>query len=133
MAEEFTSRKKKQKKLLEAAFFRHRNLFILSTGIVTGILASPILIPIGIIVYGIVCYLDLQSEEFVKKVLYPEANGVKPGAEKPPLANTSPLQLIVLLPSGLSTPMPVTRPRSSVTIAVAAVSKRTGMPLDLTI
>jgi uncharacterized phage infection (PIP) family protein YhgE len=86
MTTQLASRQEKHKKIVKAALCRPRNLFILSTGIITGIAAAPILIPIGVMAYGIVCYLDLNSEAFVKKVLQAEEHPAKPLAEPPPQA-----------------------------------------------
>ncbi len=69
MAQKLTSHKSKQKTLLKASLFNFKNLFVLGTGIVAGASFSYILIPIGIVAYGVLCYLDLSSEEFAKKVL----------------------------------------------------------------
>lgn len=63
-------RRDQRKQLLRAAFLNPKNLFVLAIGLLTGTIAT-ILIPIGIMAYGILCYLDLSSEEFVKRVLYP--------------------------------------------------------------
>ena len=62
------SRKTKQKALLKASLLKPLNLFVLAAGFVSGAF-SYILVPIGIMAYGILCYLDLSSKEFAKKVL----------------------------------------------------------------
>lgn len=64
------TRKDQQKKLFRAVLLNPKNLLVLAIGLATGTIAT-ILIPIGIMAYGILCYLDLSSEEFVKQVLYP--------------------------------------------------------------
>lgn len=69
MGEKLVSRKSKQTKLLKASFLNPKNLFVLATGVVAGVSFSYVLIPIGIMAYGILCYLDLSSVEFAKKVL----------------------------------------------------------------
>ncbi len=63
------SRKNKQKKLLKASLLKPFNLFVFGIGIVAGVFFSYVLIPIGIMAYAILCYLDLSSKEFVKNVL----------------------------------------------------------------
>ncbi len=67
------TRKDQQKQLLRAALLSPKNLLVLGVGLATGAIAT-ILIPIGIMAYGILCYLDLSSEEFVKHVLYPNSH-----------------------------------------------------------
>jgi chromosome segregation ATPase len=86
MAEKLRSRESKQKKLLKVSLLNPKNLFVLATGFVAGIFFSPILIPIGIMAYGILCYLDLSSEEFVKKVLQLDESGSSVTDEMPPLS-----------------------------------------------
>lgn len=73
-----TSRRsgKERAQLLRAALLRPKNVFILATGCVAGFFASPFLIPIGCLAYGVLCYLDLNSEEFVNAVLHPSSQGV---------------------------------------------------------
>ncbi len=61
--------KNSQKEIIKAALFNLKNIFVLATGIVAGWIFSPMLIPIGAMAYGVLCYLDLSSKEFVKKVL----------------------------------------------------------------
>ena len=67
------SRKEERTKVLKAAFLNPKNLFVLAIGLVTGTI-SMVLIPIGIMAYGILCYLDLSSEDFVQSVLYPQTD-----------------------------------------------------------
>ncbi len=69
MAKGLTSPKSKQKALLKASLLNPKNLFVLATGLVAGGVFSYILIPIGVMAYGVLCYLDLSSKEFAKKVL----------------------------------------------------------------
>jgi hypothetical protein len=69
MEKQLASRKNKQTKLLKASLLNPKNLFVLATGFVAGTFFSYVLIPIGIMAYGILCYLDLSSVEFAKKVL----------------------------------------------------------------
>lgn len=70
MGEKLVSRKSKQTKLLKASLLSPKNLFVLATGFAAGVYFSTyVLIPIGIMAYGILCYLDLSSVEFAKKVL----------------------------------------------------------------
>jgi len=71
------ARKAQHKQLLRAALLNPKNLLVLAIGLATGTIA-PILIPIGIMAYGILCYLDLSSEDFVKRVLYPHADPPAP-------------------------------------------------------
>lgn len=63
--------RKEHKQLLRAALLRPKNVLVLGTGCVAGIFAYPILIPIGILAYGLLCYLDINSEEFINAVLHP--------------------------------------------------------------
>ena len=86
MAEKLASRKDQQKKLLKGSLLNLKNLCVLATGFVAGIFFAPILIPIGMMAYGILCYLDLSSAEFVKNVLHPEEGGSKAADKKQPLA-----------------------------------------------
>ena len=65
------SRKEERTKVLKAALLNPKNLLVLAIGLVTGTI-STVLIPIGIMAYGILCYLDLSSEDFVQSVLYPQ-------------------------------------------------------------
>jgi len=54
--------------VLKAALFKPLNLMVL----VGGCLAAKfsfMLIPVGIMAYGILCYLDVSNDEFVKKIL----------------------------------------------------------------
>lgn len=69
MGEKLVSRKSKQTKLVKASLLNPKNLFVLATGFMAGAFFSYVLIPIGIMAYGILCYLDLSSVEFAKKVL----------------------------------------------------------------
>jgi Ni,Fe-hydrogenase I large subunit len=64
------TRKDQRKKLLRAAFLNPKNLIVLVIGITLGIIDTTV-IPIGIMAYGLLCYLNLNSDEFVKQVLYP--------------------------------------------------------------
>ena len=77
MAASSPTRNEQQKQLLRAALLNPKNLFVLAIGLATGTIA-PILIPIGIMAYGILCYITLSSEEFVKRVLYPNADQQAP-------------------------------------------------------
>jgi DNA repair exonuclease SbcCD ATPase subunit len=81
MTKELVSRKSKMTKLLKASLLNPKNLFVLATGFVAGIFFSYVLIPIGIMAYGILCYLDLSSEDFVKKVLKLDENGSEAALE----------------------------------------------------
>jgi hypothetical protein len=69
MVKELVPQKTKFRTVVKAAVFNPKNLVVLATGIVAGTLFSYVLIPIGIMAYGILCYLDLSSADFVKKVL----------------------------------------------------------------
>jgi hypothetical protein len=69
MIPQLSPQKNNQKEIIKASLFNFKNLFVLATGIVAGWIFSPLLIPIGAIAYGVMCYLDVSSEEFVKKVL----------------------------------------------------------------
>jgi len=69
MTKKLASRKSKIRKLLKTSLLNPKNLFVLATGFVAGTFFSYVLIPIGIMAYGILCYLDLSSEEFAKKAL----------------------------------------------------------------
>lgn len=81
-------RKDKLKKLLKASLLNPKNLFVLITGFVAGKF-SLALIPIGIMAYGILCYLDLSSEEFVKKVLNSDKKTAKIDPDKSQIRSLS--------------------------------------------
>jgi hypothetical protein len=68
MLRERLLRKNRVKVLAKASLLKPLNLFVLCTGFAAGTF-SYILIPVGILAYGMLCYLDLSSEEFAKKVL----------------------------------------------------------------
>ncbi|MBD3308495.1 hypothetical protein GF339_18865 [candidate division KSB3 bacterium] len=74
MAKGLTPLKTKQTVVVKASLLNPKNLFVLATGLVTGGLFSPILIPLGVLAYGVMCYLDLSSEEFVNKILRTQAS-----------------------------------------------------------
>ena len=74
------SGKEERTKVLKAALLNPKNLFVLAVGLATGMISS-VLIPIGIMAYGILCYLDLNSEDFVQRVLYPNADLSSDGSE----------------------------------------------------
>jgi hypothetical protein len=93
MAAKVPSRKEQYRKLLKEAAYRPRNLFILATGFVTGIWAHPILIPFGILAYGILCYLDVNTEKFVNAVLTPTETKPRPASAAPKPAEPSPVRL----------------------------------------
>lgn len=61
-------RKDQQKKVLKASLLNPKNLFVLAIGLATGAI-SYVLIPVGILAYGILCYLDVSSKDFVDRVL----------------------------------------------------------------
>lgn len=67
---------KERTQLLRAALLRPKNLLILGTGCAAGIFTYPILIPIGFLAYGLLCYLDISSEEFSNAVLRPSPQSV---------------------------------------------------------
>jgi chromosome segregation ATPase len=68
MLRERLLRRNRLKALLKASLLKPLNLFVLGVGFAAGTF-SYILIPVGILAYGVLCYLDLSSEEFAKKVL----------------------------------------------------------------
>jgi hypothetical protein len=62
--------KRHQIKLLKTSLLKPSNLLVLGIGVVGGILYSWLLIPIGVLAYSILCYLDISSEEFLEEVLH---------------------------------------------------------------
>ena len=64
------TRQAKQRTIVKAALLNPKNLFVLGVGVLSGAFFATILIPLGMMAYGILCYLDFSSEEFVKKILH---------------------------------------------------------------
>lgn len=60
--------KYQRKKVLKASLLKPTNVLVLATGILAGTF-SGMLIPVGIVAYGVLCYLDLSSEGFLRQVL----------------------------------------------------------------
>lgn len=54
--------------ILKAALLKPTNLLVLAGGCLAANF-SFMLIPVGIMAYGILCYLDVSNDEFVKKIL----------------------------------------------------------------
>ncbi len=54
--------------ILHAALLKPTNLLVLAVGCLAAKF-SFMLIPVGIMAYGILCYLDVSNDEFVKKIL----------------------------------------------------------------
>lgn len=69
MSNEIMTRQAKQRTIVKAALLNPKNLFVLGVGILSGAFFSLALVPLGILAYGMLCYLDFSSEEFVKKIL----------------------------------------------------------------
>lgn len=63
--------KRQQTKLFKASLLKPTNLLVLVVGFIAGKF-SGLLIPVGIVAYGVLCYLDLSSEEFVENILKPD-------------------------------------------------------------
>ncbi|PIE32552.1 hypothetical protein CSA56_15225 [candidate division KSB3 bacterium] len=60
--------KQQRQKLLKASLLKPMNVLVLTTGILAGTF-SGVLIPVGIVAYGVLCYLDLSSDSFFKQTL----------------------------------------------------------------
>lgn len=66
-----TMRRDQRTRVLRAALLSPRNLMVLGIGGAAGGIAWYA-IPFGILAYGLLCYIDLHSEEFIASVLPPE-------------------------------------------------------------
>lgn len=93
MTTHMISRKEQQKKVLKASLLNPKNLFVLAIGLASGAF-SPMLIPIGFMAYGILCYLDISSEEFVTKVLKLPTRVSKTAEEIRPLSDQQKAQTL---------------------------------------
>lgn len=93
MAAHMISRKEQQKKVLKASLLNPKNLFVLAIGLASGAF-SPMLIPIGFMAYGILCYLDISSEEFATKVLKLPTRVSKAAEEMRPLSDQQKAQTL---------------------------------------
>ncbi len=67
MSNEIMTRQSKQWTIVKAALLNPKNLFVLGIGVLSGVFFSSALIPLGMLAYSILCYLDFSSEEFAKK------------------------------------------------------------------
>ena len=93
MTAHMISRKEQQKKVLKASLVNPKNLFVLAIGLASGAF-SLMLIPIGLMAYGILCYLDVSSEEFVTNVLTPPTCAAKAAKEMRPLSDQQKAQTL---------------------------------------
>lgn len=93
MASNLVLRKEQQKQVVKASLLNPKNLFVLAIGLASGAF-SYVLIPIGLMAYGILCYLDFSSEEFVKKVLKLKTNVSKTAEEMRPLSEQQKAQTL---------------------------------------
>lgn len=76
---------KDRSKVVKAALLHPKNLMVLGIGIGTGILYHWLLLPIGVMAYGLLCYLDISSDDFVNTILNRKGNKETATSQPAPL------------------------------------------------